>query len=140
MLDERAERLHALGDQATLDDIAAALAKPAITAVSDAGCAERGFLRIVARVAARPSSDMEDWMQAALSRSNTDLLPHLRRVLPGVPDDELRFRTECAVGILHFLVTGNMRIDLEHKSAAELERLFVPVISGVLAAGAPAAR
>jgi AcrR family transcriptional regulator len=137
MIDEQIARLAALGDEATLDEIAAALAQPVITAVSDTGCSERAFLRILARVAAKPPCDVEDWMDASLERSTAEVLAHLRRALPGVPDDELRVRMECAVGILHFLASGSMRVDLEHKSAAELEQLFVPVISGALAAGAP---
>jgi AcrR family transcriptional regulator len=135
MIDEQIDRLRALGDDATVDEVAAALAQSVITAVADAGCAERSFLRIVARVASRPPHEREDWMNATIARADAEILTHLRRALPGVPDDELRFRMECAIGILHFLVSGSMRVDLEHKSAAELERLFVPVISGVLAGG-----
>jgi AcrR family transcriptional regulator len=135
MIDEQIDGLRALGDEASLDAIAAVLAQPVITAVGDAGCAERAFLRIVARVASRPPCDLEDWMTATMARADAELVTRLRRALPGVSDDDLRFRMECAVGILHFLVSGSMRVDLEHMSAAELERLFVPVISGVLAGG-----
>jgi AcrR family transcriptional regulator len=136
MIDEQIDRLRALGDDATLDEIAAALAQPVITAVGDAGCSERAFLRIMARVANRPPSELEEWMAAGSARADAELLVHLRRALPGVSDDDLRFRMGCAVGILHFLASGSMRGDLEDKNAAELERLFVPVISGALAAGA----
>jgi AcrR family transcriptional regulator len=137
MLDEQIASLRALGEEATLDEIAAALARPVITAVGDAGCSERAFLRIMARVAGQPPRELEDWMTATRERADTELLAHLRRALPGVPDDELRFRMQCAVGMLHFLVSGSVRVDPEHMSAAELERQFVPVVSGALAAGAP---
>jgi AcrR family transcriptional regulator len=141
MLDEQIDRLRALGDEPTLDEIASALAQPLITAIGDTGCCERAFLRIVARVAHQPPCELDDWMTAATARADAELVAHLRRALPGVPDDDLRFRVECALGILHFLASGrSKRVDLEHKSAAELERLFVPVISGALAAGAPTAR
>jgi AcrR family transcriptional regulator len=139
MIDEQIARLRALGDDPSLDEIAAALAHPVIAAISDAGCSEQSFLRIVARVTNRPPCELEDWMAAAIARADEEILIHLRRALPGVPDRDLRFRVECAVGLLHFLASGSMRVDLEPNNAAELERLFVPVISGALAAGAPAA-
>ena len=135
LIDETVERLRALGDEATLDEIAAALAEPLITALADAGCAERSFLRIMARVAASPPPELEEWMQATIGRSNAELLVHLRRALPGVPEDELRFRMECATGMLNSLASGRLRVPGNDRSAAELERLFVPVLAGALAAG-----
>src|SRR5207247_7420330 len=42
-----------LGDQTTLDKIDGAVAQPVIIAVGDASCAERAFLRIMARVVSR---------------------------------------------------------------------------------------
>ena len=139
MIDEQIRRLRALGEDATLDEIAAALAQPLIVAAGDEGCSERAFLRIVGRLADRPPCELADWMTATTERADAELLARLRRVLPDVPEDELRFRMGCAIGILHSVVSGNMRVDLRHKSAAELERLFVGVISGALAAGAPTA-
>jgi AcrR family transcriptional regulator len=140
LIDESVDRLRALGDDATLDEIAAALAKPLITALGDAGCAERSFLRIMARTAGSPPPGLDEWMQATLARADAELLAHLRRALPGVPDDDLRFRMECATGMLNSLASGRLRVALEDQSAAELERLFIPVLSGVLAAGSPALR
>jgi AcrR family transcriptional regulator len=137
MIDDQVDRLQALGEEPTLDEIAAALVQPVITAIGDAGCSERAFLRIVARVASQPPCELEDWMTATTARADAELHTHLRRALPGVADDDLRFRMECAIAILHFLAGGSNRIDLAHKSAVELEQLFVPVISGALAAGTP---
>src|SRR5437763_13238668 len=94
MVDAQVERLRGLGDDAGLDEIAAALADPVITAVTDADCAERSILRILARVAAGPAGGREPWMEATLARSNAELLSRLRRALPGVSDDELEFRMD----------------------------------------------
>jgi AcrR family transcriptional regulator len=137
MIDDQVDRLRALGEEATLDEIATALVQPIITAIGDADCAERAFMRIVARIAGQPPCELEDWMAAATARADAELHTHLRRALPSVADDDLRLRMECAVAILRFLVSGGRRISLEDKSAAELERLFVPIISGALAAGGP---
>jgi AcrR family transcriptional regulator len=140
LMDSQIERLRALGDDATLEQIAASMAQPVITAVTNTGCAEQAFLQITARVLTDPPPEMEDWITVAMARADAELLPHLRRALPGVSDDELRFRRESAIGILNFLVTGGMRVDLRGKSATELERLLVPVIAGALAGGAPPGR
>jgi hypothetical protein len=61
------------------------------------------------------------------------LLAQLRRALPDVPEEELRFRIEAAAGILHFLAADSMRVDLATKTENELERLLVPVITGAVA-------
>ena len=53
------------------------------------------------------------------SRAPIDFSPRCG-ALPGVPDDELRFRLECASGVLHFLSSGNMRIDVTGKTTDEL--------------------
>ena len=136
LVDERNERLRALGDDATLDELAAALAEPFVEAIADGGCAELAFLRIMARVAMSAPPELEDWMSATFARADAELLPRLRRAVPGVGDDELRFRVECAAGVMHFLANGCTRGTVAGKSAAELERLLVPVISGALAGGA----
>jgi AcrR family transcriptional regulator len=134
LLEEQIERLRELPEDAPLEEIAAAWARPVIAAAC-AECEERAFLRIMARVASNPPPELREWMATELSRADPEFLVPLRRALPGVPDDELRFRLECAAGILHFLSTGNMRFDLEGKSEEELSRLLTPVIAGALAGG-----
>jgi AcrR family transcriptional regulator len=139
MLDEQIKRLRELGEDASLEEIAAAWAQPVIAARC-APCEERALLRILARAASNPSPVLRDWLTSELSRADPEFLAPLRRVLPDVPDDELRFRLECAAGILHFLSTGNMRFDLEGKSEEELAQLLTPVIAGALAGSNAAAR
>jgi AcrR family transcriptional regulator len=126
-----------LGDAATLEDIAAAWARPMVGALCGPADETQALLRIVARAYNDSPPCMGDWKASAVSRSEAALLPHLRRALPGVPDEELRFRAECAGSMVHAMAGGNMRADLEHKSADELEHLLVPVVAGTFA-GAPA--
>jgi hypothetical protein len=92
-------------------------------------------MRITARAASDPPEELCEWMTEAISRFHDELVAHLRRVLPGVSEQELRFRTTCAGGILQVLRT-DLPAELQDKSEVELERLLVPVISGALGAGA----
>jgi AcrR family transcriptional regulator len=134
MVEGQIAGFRALDDDAAVQQIAAAFAQPLIAAFSNPGCAELAFLRIMARVVSNPPSEMEDWITATIGRADAELFPRLRRALPGITDYELRFRVEAAAGILNYLIAGQMRIDLHDKSAGELERLLVPVITGVLTA------
>jgi AcrR family transcriptional regulator len=135
LIDAQIAGFCALDDDATVEQIAAAFAQPLIVAFTQPGCAEQATLRITARVASNPPPELKDWMTATIARVDHELLPRLHRVLPGVTDYDLRFRLESVAGIIYFLITGRMRVDLHDKSAAELERLLVPVIAGALTAG-----
>jgi AcrR family transcriptional regulator len=137
LIDGQIAGFRALGDNATVEQIAAAFAQPLIAAFSNPGCAEQASLRIMGRVASAPPPELEDWITATVARADAELLPRLRRALPSVTEYELRFRLECAAGILYYLITGRMRIDLRDTSASELERLLVPVITGALTTGDP---
>jgi AcrR family transcriptional regulator len=135
LLEAQIQRLRELDEDAPIEEIAAAWAQPVISATTASPCAEQAFLRIMARVASDPPPELREWMASELSRADPEVLAPLRRALPGVPDDELRFRLECAAGILHFMSTGNMRVDLQGKTEDELARLLTPVIAGALAGG-----
>jgi AcrR family transcriptional regulator len=135
LVDEQIDRLRALGDNATVEQIAGVLAQPVLKIVGCPTSADQAFLRIMARTASDPPCELDDWMTATTSRADAELMPRLRRALPGVPDEELRFRRECVTGILYFLGTGGMRAYPHCKTPAELELMLVPVITGALAAG-----
>jgi AcrR family transcriptional regulator len=130
------ERLRALGEHPTVEQIAFALAQSVIQALTSPDPAERAFLRIMARTLADPPDDPDDWTTSIRARADAELLPRLSRALPGLSDEELRLRAESAIGIVHFLASGNMRLALECKTPVELERLLVPVIAGALGAAA----
>jgi AcrR family transcriptional regulator len=129
------EGLRGLGDDASVADIATAWAQPMIAAVSGPPSEEQALIRTAARAATDPSPEFRDRVVSAATRAEPELAAALERALPGVPEEELRFRMECAGGILYFLATGIMRVDLETKSGAELERLLVPAITGALVGG-----
>jgi AcrR family transcriptional regulator len=140
LVDEQIDRLRALGDDATVEQIAGVLAQPVIKVVGCPTSADQAFLRIMARAVSDPPCELDDWMASTISRADAELLPRLRHALPGVSDEELRFRRECVAGILYFIGTGGMRTYPDCKTAAELEHMLVPVIAGALAAGSPAHR
>jgi AcrR family transcriptional regulator len=136
LIGDQIERLRALGEDPTVEQIAAALAQPVIQALTSPDLAERAFLRIMARTLADPPDELHDWIASIRARADAELFPRLGRLFPGRSDEELHLRAESAIGIIHFLAGGNMRLDLQSKTPAELERLLVPVIAGALAAGA----
>jgi AcrR family transcriptional regulator len=124
--------LRRLGKDASVADVATAWARPMIAAVSGPPSEEQALIRTAARAATDPSPEFRDRVVSAATRAEPELAAALERALPGVPADELRFRMECAGGILYFMATGIMRVDLETKSGAEVERLLVPAITGAL--------
>jgi AcrR family transcriptional regulator len=127
--------LEVLGPDASLAEIAAAWAGPAIDALSGPPSEARSLIRIAAQTATDPSDDFRERVLAAGQRADPALLAALRRALPEVPEDQLLFRRECAAGILHFMATGVMRVDLEHKTPGEVADLLIPAITGALAGG-----
>jgi AcrR family transcriptional regulator len=136
LLDEQTARLQALSDDATVDEIAGAIAQPIIDALCDAESPDRALLRIFDRTISGPPGEMRDWLRASLARVDEELMARLRQALPDVADDELRFRWDCAAGILRALAAGTARADLEGKCANDLERMLIPVLAGTLSAGA----
>jgi AcrR family transcriptional regulator len=138
LVGDQIERLRALGEHPTVEQIAAAMAQPVIHALTGADTAERAFLRIMARTLRNPPDELRDWTATIRARVDVELFPRLARAVPGLSEEELRLRGDSAIGIVHHLAAGNMRLDLQSKTAAELERMLVPVVAGALAAGASA--
>ena len=137
LLDEQLCRLRALEADATVEQIAGAIAKPIIDALSDADHPDRALLRIFDRTLSGPPGEMRDWLRDSVARLDEELLARLHQALGDVPDDELRFRWDCAAGILRALAAGTARTDLEGRCSTDLEHLLVPVLTGTLSAGAP---
>jgi AcrR family transcriptional regulator len=138
IIEEQSRQLRELGDDATLEQIAAAWTRPTIALLNGPPSPERSFVLITARVSNDPPDELREWTASVTSRSRDELVAHLRHVLPAVAEDELSFRARCAAGIIKNLSTSNMRLELQGKTTDELERLLVPVITGALAAGAEA--
>jgi AcrR family transcriptional regulator len=134
LLDEQLARLQALDDDASVEDIAHAISRSIIDALSDPGSPDRALLRIFDRSLSAPEGELGDWIKASKGRVDAELMSRLGRALPGVSEAELRFRWDCAAGILRGLVAGSAREDLDGCCPADLERMLVPVLAGALAA------
>ena len=133
VIEEQAAGYRELPDDAPLE--AAAFARPVISAVSGDSTETRALIRIVNRAMSDPDPGQRQRHDAILAVGSEPLLERLRRALPGVPEDELRFRMEATAGILSFLASGHPGIDLDTKTESELERLLIPVMTGALAGG-----
>ena len=120
-------------NDAGVEEIAAALARPIIAALADPSGAERDFQRVVARVLSSPPPELREWLALTNATFHAELFERLRRAVPGLSEDELRFRADSVAGILRCMVGGGMAVAVEGRSPDQLEGLLVPVIAGALA-------
>jgi AcrR family transcriptional regulator len=127
-LDAQERAVGALEPESTLEALAAAFARPMISALT-AGGSEFDVMRTVARAGADPPREW-DRLNERFERSRAAVLPLLRTHLPGVKDEELIFRTRCAAGLLNWLALAPLGAELRTKSARQIERLLIPVVAG----------
>jgi AcrR family transcriptional regulator len=127
-LDAQQEAVSALGPESTLDDLAAAFARPMITALTRGG---RDFdvMRIVARSGIDPPRGW-DRLNTRFDEIRAEVLKVLRANVPRTNDQELILRTRFVAGMVNWLVLAQVGADLRKKSRKQLERLLVPVIAG----------
>jgi AcrR family transcriptional regulator len=127
-LDAQQEAVSALGPESTLEELAAAFARPMMHALSSGG-RDLAVMRIVARSGIDPPPRW-DRLGAMFDRIRADCLRVLKANVPDVKDKELDFRTRCVAGILNWLVLAPVGTELRSKSEKQLERLLVPVFAG----------
>jgi AcrR family transcriptional regulator len=127
-LDAQQEALSALGPESTLEGLAAAFARPMISALV-AGGRDLALMRIVARAGIDPPGGW-DRLAARFDRIRRDVVRVLKATLPDVKDQELDFRTRCAAGLLNWLALAPVGAELRNKSEKQVERLLVPVLAG----------
>lgn len=127
-LDAQQEAVSALGGGSTLEELAAAFARPMMRALA-AGGRDLAIMRIVARAGIDPP---QGWARfdARFEGIRTAALPVLKRNVPGVKDHEFLLRTRCVAGMLNWLALAPISGELGTKSEKQLERLLVPVIAG----------
>jgi AcrR family transcriptional regulator len=127
-LDAQQEAVSTLGPESTLEELAAAFARPMIRALG-AGGRELAVTRIVARAGIDPP---EGWgrFDARFDGLRAEMLPVLRANVGGVKDQELILRARCVAGMVNWIVLAHVGAELGRKSEKQLERLLVPVIAG----------
>ena len=127
-LDAQQEALSTLGPDATLEELAAAFARPMVRALSSGG-RDLAVMRIVARSGIDPPRGW-DRLGPRFDRIRATCRPVLKRNVRGIKEQELDFRTRAVAGMLNWLVLAPIGSELGDKSARQLERLLVAVLAG----------
>jgi AcrR family transcriptional regulator len=122
------EAVSALGAEATLEELAAAFARPMTRALALGG-RDLDIIRVVARAGLEPPQGW-DRFDAAFDRIRAGVLGVLKAQVPGVSDRELIFRTRCAAGLLNWLVLAPVGAELRNRHRKQIERLLVPILVG----------
>src|SRR5436190_13893742 len=123
-LDAQQESVSALGSQSTIEESAAAFARPMMKALARGG-RDLAVMRIVSRVAIDPP-ERWDRLSPRFERIRADVVRVLRANLPDVKRQELVFRTRCAAGMLAWLALAPVGAELTSKSEKQIARLLVP--------------
>jgi AcrR family transcriptional regulator len=127
-LDAQQEAVSELGPESTLEEAAAAFARPMMNAMAVGG-RELAVMRIVARAGIDPPASW-DRLSARFDRIRVEVLRSLKANLPDVSDRELIFRTRCAAGLLNWLALAPVGDELRGKTRKQVERRLVPVLAG----------
>jgi AcrR family transcriptional regulator len=129
-LTSQEEAVGTLGEDASIEELAAAFARPMVRALAVGG-RDLDVMRIVARSGIDPPEGW-DRFNASFDRIRAGVLGVLRDNVPGVKDQELIFRTRCAAGLLNWLVLAPVGDELRARSERQIEQFLVPVLGGAL--------
>jgi AcrR family transcriptional regulator len=127
-LDAQIQEIGPLSPTSTLEELAAAFARPMVRALA-AGGQDLAVMRTVARVGIDPPQGW-DRLTGKFEQSRRDALRVLTANLPDVGEQELIFRTRCAAGLLNWLAVAPIGAELAAESAEQIERQLVPVVAG----------
>jgi AcrR family transcriptional regulator len=129
-LDAQQASVSAVPPEATLEELAAAFARPMISALTKGG-RDRAAIRIVARAAIDPPKGWKRF-DASFDEIRADVLRVLKAHQSGVRAPELIFRIRCAAGMLNWLALAPVGDVISGKSEKQAERLLVPIVAGSL--------
>jgi AcrR family transcriptional regulator len=124
------EAVGTLDEDASIEELAAAFARPMMRALAVGG-RDLDVMRIVARSGIDPPEGW-DRFNASFDRIRAGVLGVLRANVPDVKDQELIFRTRCAAGLLNWLVLAPVGDELRNRSERQIEKLLVQVLGGAL--------
>jgi AcrR family transcriptional regulator len=127
-LDAQQDAVNTLRPDSTLEQLAAAFARPMLHALALGG-RDLAMLRIVARAAIDPPQGWNRF-DTRFDGIRATVLPVLKANVPGVKDKELILRERCVAGMLNWLALAPVSAELRKRSEKQLERLLVPIIAG----------
>jgi AcrR family transcriptional regulator len=127
-LDAQQAEVSALDAESTLEEVAAAFARPMMRALAVGG-RDLDVMRIVARCSIDPPQAW-DRFDATFDRIRADVRKVLKANVPDVKDRELTFRIRAVVGVLNWLVLAPVGAELRNMSEKQIERRVVPVLAG----------
>ena len=127
-LDAQQEAVSALDSKATLEELAAAFARPMMRALAVGG-RDLAVMRIVARRGIDPPPGWNRFDQR-FDRIRADVVRVLKANVPDAKDKELILRTRFAAGMLNWLALAPVGAELRNKSEKQIERLLVPPLAG----------
>jgi len=134
-LDAQQEAVSALDPDSTLEELAAAFARPMMRALA-AGGRDLAVMRIVARAGLDPPRGW-DRLDARFDEIRAEVLQVLKANVPDVKDQELILRTRFAAGMLNWVALAPVGADLRNKSEKKIERLLVPSLAGAFRGTGP---
>src|SRR6476660_9465990 len=127
-LDAQQKAVTALGPESTLEEVAAAFARPMISALTKGG-RDRAAIRIVARAAIDPPEGW-DRFDARFDQIRAEVVRVLKAKLSGVKKRELIFRIRGAAVMLNWLGLAPVGAELSDMSEKQAERMLVPIVAG----------
>jgi AcrR family transcriptional regulator len=128
-LDAQQKAVATLEPDSTLEDAAAAFARPMISALAVGG-RDLAVIRIVARAGIDPPRGW-DRLSARFERIRADVVRVLKTRVPDAEDQELIFRTRAAAGLLNWLALAPLGAELANKPRKQVERLVVRAVAGM---------
>ena len=135
-LDAQEEAVSTLGPESTLEELAAAFARPMMRALVLGG-RDLAVMRIVARAGIDPPQGW-DRFDPRFDRIRADVVRVLKAHVRDVKDRDLIQRIRCVAGMLNWLAVAPVGVELRNKTEKQLERLLVPVIAGAFRGTSPA--
>jgi AcrR family transcriptional regulator len=127
-LDAQQQAVGELAPGSSLEELAAAFARPMVRALSLGG-RDLAVMRLVARSGIDPP---EGWhrFDERFERIRADVVRVLKPNLAGVKDRELILRTRCVAGLLNWVVLASVGAELRNRPERQIERTLVPIVAG----------
>lgn len=134
-LDNQQEAVSALGPTSTLEELAAAFARPMICALA-AGGRDLAVIRIVARAGLDPPRGW-DRLDARFDEIRAAVLRVLKANVTDIGDRELILRTRLVAGMLNWVALAPVGEELGRRSEQWIERMLVPPLAGAFRGTSP---